>query len=47
MLNAYEKGDQKMFDEAALKSCVTSLYPPIVFIWINLKPKDSQIIEED
>lgn len=30
MLNAYEKGDQKMFDEAALKSCVTSLYPPII-----------------
>ena len=33
MLNAFEKGDQKLFDEAALKSCVTSLYPPIVFIY--------------
>ena len=51
MLNAFEKGDQKLFDEAALKSCVTSLYPPIVFIFINFffikyPNKDSKIIEK-
>ncbi|CAD8079593.1 unnamed protein product [Paramecium primaurelia] len=28
MLNSYEKGDQNQFNDAVMKACVTSIYPP-------------------
>ncbi|CAD8120666.1 unnamed protein product [Paramecium sonneborni] len=28
MLNSYEKGDQDQFNDAIMKTCVTSIYPP-------------------
>ena len=30
MLNAFESGLQAKYDEAILRSCVTSIYPPNV-----------------